>query len=256
MNIENSLLKNLKVLYVEDEQEVIQQMSYFLKKRVGQLLIAENGQRALGLFKENLPDLIISDLKMPVMDGMAMAREIRKISDTPIIITTAFSDQDIILKAVDLGIDNYLIKPINVREMIAVMEKTAVKIFRNRGSLALVRSKALSSEEKLRLEESIKNAVAKFVKERTGKGPQTVKAFIRAEIIEIEISDAFTKMERSLLACSKNVSIVKYNREMFYQDYQGEMSALLYEILQWEVKLNSVEIHVEKDLNKLKFAIS
>ncbi|GAB6087608.1 Na-translocating system protein MpsC family protein [Alkaliphilus crotonatoxidans] len=256
MDINNSLLKNLKVLYVEDEPEVIQQMGFFLKKRVGQLLIAENGQRGLELFKENLPDLIISDLKMPVMDGLTMAREIRSISDVPVIITTAFADLDVILKAVDIGIDNYLIKPINVREMVAVMEKAAKKILRNRGALAMIKSKALSSEEKVHLEERIKNAVAKFVKDRTGKGPKTVKAFIRADIIEIEIIEAFTKLEKALLEYSKNTSIVKYNREIFYQDHEAEMVKLLLEILQWNVKLISVDVNVENDLNRLKFTIS
>lgn len=120
----------------------------------------------------------------------------------------------------------------------------------------MIKSKALSSEEKVHLEERIKNAVAKFVKDRTGKGPKTVKAFIRADIIEIEIIEAFTKLEKALLEYSKNTSIVKYNREIFYQDHEAEMVKLLLEILQWNVKLISVDVNVENDLNRLKFTIS
>lgn len=255
MSVENSLLKNLKVLYVEDEQEVIQQMSFFLKKRVGKLIVAENGREGLQLFKEYLPDLIISDLKMPIMDGMTLTREIRKTSDIPIIITTAFSDKDIILKAVDLGIENYILKPIDVRELVHVMEKAAVKILRNRGTLKMIRNKALSNEEKVNLEDKIKNALAKFIKDKTGKGPQNVKAFIHVDVLEIEITDAFTKMEKALLSHEKNVSIVKYNREIFYQDFEAEMIDLITEILHWELKLDSIEINIHEDTNRLKFVI-
>ncbi|SNS59355.1 Uncharacterized conserved protein [Anaerovirgula multivorans] len=253
MSIDNSLLKNLKVLYVEDELEVIQQMSFFLKKRVGKLIVAENGMEGLELFKEHLPDLILTDLKMPDMDGMAMAKEIRKISDVPIIIATAFSDKEIILKAVDLGIDNYVLKPIDVRELVNVMEKTAIKILRNKGTLLRVRNTALSIEEKNRLEENIKNTFAKFIKEKTGKGPQNVKVFIHGDGLEVEITDAFTKMEKTLLENEKNISIVKYNREIFYKDSEKALANFLRETLKWESRLITIEVETLKDINRLKF---
>lgn len=253
MSIDNSLLKNLKVLYVEDETEVIQQMSFFLKKRVGKLIVAENGKKGLELFKEHLPDLILTDLRMPIMDGMAMAKEIRKTSDVPIIIATAFSDKEIILKAVDLGIDNYVLKPIDVRELVSVMEKAAVKVLRNRGTLLRVRNTTLSIEEKNRVEENIKNAFAKFIKEKTGKGPQNVKAFIYGDGLEIEVFDALTKMERTLLENEKNISIVKYNREIFYKDSEKQLAIFLKATLQWESKLTTVDVDALNDVDRLKF---
>ncbi|AOT70981.1 response regulator [Geosporobacter ferrireducens] len=251
----NNLLKNLKVLYVEDEEEVMEQMSFFLKKRTGRLITAKNGKNGLEEFKLNRPDLIISDLKMPVMDGIAMAREIRKISDVPIIITTAFSEKDIILKAVDVGIEKYLVKPLDARELVTAMESIAVKIFRNRGELLEVRNKVFSKEEKLMIEDNIKNAIAKFIKEKTGKGPKNVKAFLHGLTLEIEILEAFTKLEKALLEKEKNISIVRYNREVFYKDYEEAMRDSIKAFFPWEIRLESVEIDVVDDKNRLYFSI-
>lgn len=255
MGIESNLLKSLKVLYVEDEEEVLEQMQFFLKKRVGRLITAQNGKEGIASFKENFPDMVISDLKMPVMDGISMARELRKVSDVPIIITTAFSDQDMILKAVDVGIEKYIIKPLDAKELLEVMEKIAVKILRNKGELLAVRNMALTKEDKLRIEEGIKNAMAKLIKEKTGKGPQNVKAFIHARTLEIEIVEVLTKMEKTLLEKEKNTSMVKYGREVFYKDHEEEMKHIVKEFVPWDIQLASIDMDFLNDKNRLKFTI-
>lgn len=255
MTIENGLLKNLKLLYVEDDQEVVQQMSFFLKKRVGKLIVAENGIDGLRLFKEHLPDLILSDLQMPGMDGIQMAKEIRKVSDIPIIISTAFSEKDIILKAVDLGIENYIVKPIDVRELVKVLNKTAIKIHRIKGTLLKLRNQQLLPEEKVKAEENLKNAFAKIIKDKSGKGPQNVKAFIHGEILEVEIIDSFTRLEKTLLENEKNNSIVIFNREVFYKDSEVDFKKIFQEALQGDIILSSVEIDGSKDITRLEFVI-
>ncbi|MBB6215235.1 YesN/AraC family two-component response regulator [Anaerosolibacter carboniphilus] len=255
MGIESNLLKSLKVLYVEDEEEVLEQMQFFLKKRVGRLITAQNGKEGIASFKENFPDMVISDLKMPVMDGISMARELRKVSDVPIIITTAFSDQDMILKAVDVGIEKYIIKPLDAKELLEAMEKISVKILRNKGELLAVRNMALTKEDKLRIEEGIKNAMAKLIKEKTGKGPQNVKAFIHARTLEIEIVEVLTKMEKTLLEKEKNTSMVKYGREVFYKDHEEGMKRIVKEFVPWDIQLASIDMDFLNDKNRLKFMI-
>ncbi|WP_051569358.1 Na-translocating system protein MpsC family protein [Alkaliphilus transvaalensis] len=253
MNLDRSLLKNIKVLYIEDDPEVLQQMSFFLKKRVGKLIIGQNGKEGFQLFKEHLPDIVLSDLNMPIMDGMCMIREIRRVSDVPIIISTAYSDKEVILKMVDLGIDNYLVKPIDVRQLMEVIEKTSAKILKKRGNILLLRDKALSSEEKLLLEEDIKNAIARFIKEKTGKGPENVKSFIYGDKLEVEIKNSFTKFEKVLAEKEKNISMVKYNREIFYRDMEKDFVNIITEIIEGNFKLASVEIDVKKDNHFLEF---
>lgn len=255
MSISNNLLKHMKVLYVEDEEDVLEQMTFFLKKRVGKLVTAKDGKQGLKEFKDSMPDIVISDLKMPVIDGIGMAREIRKISDVPILITTAFSDKEVILKAVDIGIDNYIVKPFDMEDFIEVMKKTAVKVLRSRGELTAVRNKMLSKEEKIEVEENIKKALSKFIKCKTGKGPKTVKAFIHSKILEVEIIEVFTKMEKALLEKEKNRAIIKYSRDTFYSDHEENMKEIIKEFLPWELKLEDIKIDVLEDKNTLKFTL-
>ncbi|MBS4538409.1 DUF2294 family protein [Clostridium sp. D2Q-11] len=255
MPLESSLLKNIKVLYVEDEEEILEQMLFFLKKRVGKLIVAQNGKEGLEAFKEDRPDIIISDLKMPIMDGLSMAREIRKISDVPIIITTAFSDKEIILKAVDVGIENYIVKPIDARELTEVLRKTAIKVLKDKGRLLAVRNKVLTKEDKIGIEEQIKNAIGKFIKDRTGKGPQNIKAFIHSNVLEIEVLGTLTRMEKTLLELDKNKSIIKYNREILYRDHEEQMKEIIKEYLIWDIKLDSIEVDLSDDKTLLKFEI-
>ncbi len=255
MSIDNGLLKNLKLLYVEDDKDVVQQMSFFLKKRVGRLMVAENGAEGLEMFKKHMPDLILSDLQLPGMDGINMVKEIRQVSDVPIIISTAFSEKDIILRAVDLGIENYIVKPIDIRELMRVMNKAAIKIHRSKGTLVKLRNQSLLPEEKLRAEENIKNAFARIIKDRSGKGPQNLKAFIHGDILEIEITDSLTKFERTLLENEKNTAIVVFNREVFYKDCGASFKGVYQELLQGDLMLTSILIDTQKDVTSLEFII-
>ena len=106
-------LSHLRVLYVEDEPLIREALSRFLRRRVGTLYEAENGERGLEVFMAERPDLVITDIRMPKIDGLEMSERIRKIDpDVPIVITTAFNDESYFLRAIDAGIDKFLKKPI------------------------------------------------------------------------------------------------------------------------------------------------
>ena len=112
-------LKELKVLYVEDDQATAEELSQFLKRRVGKVYVARDGQQGLELFEENKPDIIIADLFLPKIGGIEMVKAIRsKGFETPVIITSAVSDSNVILSAVDAGILKYLLKPIRTTELL------------------------------------------------------------------------------------------------------------------------------------------
>jgi YesN/AraC family two-component response regulator len=72
-----NLLIKYKVLYVEDDEMQRENLKIFLKRRVGKLYMAENGKEGFKVFEEQNPDIIITDLKMPVMDGIEMSKKIR-----------------------------------------------------------------------------------------------------------------------------------------------------------------------------------
>lgn len=122
-------VKSLTVLYVEDDFDVREQLSQFLKRRVSRLLLAENGQEGLNSYRVHRPDLIITDILMPIMDGLEMSREIRKIDqEVPIIVTTAFEQTNYLLRSIEIGIDKYIVKPINTDLLTNTIHDCAARI--------------------------------------------------------------------------------------------------------------------------------
>lgn len=117
--------KTVKLLYVEDDEDIRVNIERLLRRRFEHVIVKENGLEGLNSFKEDNPDIIISDILMPKMTGHQMAEEIRKINeDIPIIFTTAHSDSDHLLKAIELGITHYVIKPIDREKLFQALEKS------------------------------------------------------------------------------------------------------------------------------------
>jgi len=117
MNInrqDQNYLKELKVLYVEDDEDTRKQFSEFLGRPVGTLITAANGVEGLDAFIRHSPDIVVTDILMPQMDGLTMSVKIRDISPTvPIIAVTAFEQTDYLMRAINIGIDKYVTKPVN-----------------------------------------------------------------------------------------------------------------------------------------------
>ena len=106
-------LKNLTLLYVEDEPLIRQNAVEYLSRICDNVLEAKNGMEALEVYKKHEPHIIISDIKMPKMNGLEMAEEIRRTDkETPIIIATAHTEVEYLLKAVELQLIKYIVKPI------------------------------------------------------------------------------------------------------------------------------------------------
>lgn len=121
------VLLNIKVLFVEDEPVVREEAGIFLRKRCQSVYIAENGKEGLDLFLSKKPDIVITDIKMPLMDGIELSKKIKEISPaTPIIITTAFSEVSYLIKAIEIGIDCYLQKPVLGESLVEALYKLAL----------------------------------------------------------------------------------------------------------------------------------
>ncbi len=112
-------LKDITLLYVEDEQELCELMSDFLEDEVKTLLIAKDGEEGLKMFNQHNPDIVMSDIYMPKIDGISMSEQIKKSSpEKPIIMITAFTNPDDMKRAIEIGIDYYISKPIQNQEQI------------------------------------------------------------------------------------------------------------------------------------------
>lgn len=115
---ERAALTDISLLYVEDEVTVRANFTDFFAHRVGELFVAEDGEAGLALFEAHRPDVVISDVRMPKMDGLRMAEAIKRIDrEVCIIITSAFNDQTYLLDAIETGISRYVLKPIR-RELL------------------------------------------------------------------------------------------------------------------------------------------
>ena len=119
------------VLYVEDEELTRAAVSAPLGRRVKTLLQAKNGKEGLELFRLHRPGIVITDIRMPAMDGLTMAREIKALDEkTQIIVTTAHNDTRYFLDAIDIGIDRYVLKPIDHEKLFSGLEKCMATINR------------------------------------------------------------------------------------------------------------------------------
>lgn len=125
-----TLLKDISLLYVEDDDDARLAFAELLKRKVGVLYTASNGKEGLALFKKHMPDLVLTDLAMPVMGGLAMAEAIRKLKcDVPVIIITAYNEQDFFMKAIEIGIDKYVMKPVDINILLDTLVKSAADQF-------------------------------------------------------------------------------------------------------------------------------
>ena len=109
----------LKILVVDDEISVTELISYNLQKAHYEVLVAHDGESALQIARESLPDLILLDLMLPKIDGLDVCRELRKSSQVPIIMVTARGEETDRVIGLELGADDYLCKPFSMRELLA-----------------------------------------------------------------------------------------------------------------------------------------
>lgn len=103
------------ILYVEDEKGIRDELSEVLENFCEHLYVADDGFQGLKQFKKHNPSIVITDIKMPTMDGVEMSKKIREIDDKArIVFTTAFSDVDFFQEAIELQVNGYILKPISL----------------------------------------------------------------------------------------------------------------------------------------------
>ncbi len=111
-----------KVLVVDDDLNIVKLIKLYLEKEDYTVCTANDGEEALQAFKAEAPDIIILDIMMPKLDGNSVCREIRKTSDVPIIMLTAKGETFDKVLSLELGADDYIVKPFEPKELIARMK--------------------------------------------------------------------------------------------------------------------------------------
>jgi len=114
----------MKILVVDDEEGARELFSTILTDEGYEVTLADDGKEALTLFKNTPFNLVITDIKMPVMDGLQLLQEIRKSgSKTDVIMVTAYGEVESYLKAMSLGAAEYINKPIRIKELKRIVYK-------------------------------------------------------------------------------------------------------------------------------------
>lgn len=117
--MKKKILKELKVLLVEDEQSLANGLKSAIGDNFFSFLLAHDGEEGINLYKKIKPDIIISDISMPKIGGLEMAKLIRDEDvKIPIIMISALSDKDKLLSAIDIGVTKYFIKPFDPDELL------------------------------------------------------------------------------------------------------------------------------------------
>jgi len=126
--MQEEILKELRILYVEDEDDVRRNAVEYLSRISKEVLQASNGKEAIKVWMDEQPDIIITDISMPVLNGLDMARYIRsKDKDVQIIVATAYTDTDYLMQAVELNLVKYLVKPITKEKLLLALQQSIQK---------------------------------------------------------------------------------------------------------------------------------
>jgi two-component system response regulator ResD len=108
-----------KILVIEDEDGIIHLITLYLKGAGYEVVVAKDGADGLAMHAREHPDLVILDIMLPAIDGFEVCRRIRAWSTTPILMLTARSGEEDRIAGLDLGADDYLVKPFNPRELVS-----------------------------------------------------------------------------------------------------------------------------------------
>ncbi len=133
---------NQTVLIVDDEENICELIRLYVEKEGYRAIIATNGQEAMDKFRVEKPDMILLDIMLPIKDGWQVCREIRAIDDTPIIMLTAKGETFDKVLGLELGADDYMVKPFEPKELLArmkaVFRRTAGRVEEEEGDKEIV----------------------------------------------------------------------------------------------------------------------
>jgi len=196
------------ILIIEDEIELTRVLSSYLEQANFQVITAEQGDVGLSLWSQKKPDLVILDLNLPGMDGLDIAREIRKKADTPIIMVTARVEETDRLIGLELGADDYITKPFSPREVVARVRAVLRRAGTTQESHDLLRQGSLEIDlighQVTRNDERIALTPTEFTLLEI-MASQPGRVFTRLQLLEASQDAAYEGYERTIDAHIKNL---------------------------------------------------
>jgi len=243
--------EGLTLLYVEDEPLLQEEVATYLRRRVGTLLLASNGREALQIYNQHLVDAVMTDLLMPEMDGMHLLSEIRATNnEIPFVIATAINDFKTMQQAIQLGVTRFLIKPFqteHIDEALSAIKQKLIQPLTSpiTESLSISWSKAQLGKTEAEL--------AKLIKDTSSKGPSRVTLNCCANLTEVVIHGAYTKMEHTLLENSENERFINFYRETYYRHLEVHLKRILNANLSKHNQLITISCNAKRQMDILKW---
>ena len=196
------------ILIIEDEPELVQVLRTYLERAGYRVLTAYKGDSGLAAWQNNRPDLVILDLNLPGMDGLDVARAIRRQADTPIIMVTARVEETDELIGLELGADDYIAKPFSPRAVVARVRSTLRRVQAPREAARQIRLQDLEidlaahqvkrSGQPLELTPTEFNLLVALAE-------QPGRVFSRLQLLEAAQGEAYEGYERTIDAHIKNL---------------------------------------------------
>ena len=126
-------MNNKTILVVEDEASIAEVVSLYLKRAGYHVQIAPDGRQALNILEKQIPDFVILDLMLPEVDGLALTRWLRDRSDVPIIMLTARREEIDRIAGLEMGADDYVVKPFSPQELVSRVRAVMRRLGREQG---------------------------------------------------------------------------------------------------------------------------
>jgi len=203
------------ILIIEDEPELVKVLKSYLEQAGFKVLAAYRGDSGLSTWEYKRPDLVILDLNLPGMDGLDVAREIRRKGDTPIIMLTARVEEMDQLIGLELGADDYITKPFSPRVVVARVRALLRRSTASPTPAQVLRVSDLEIDQEAhtvtRSGEQIELTPTEFSL-LTTLASQPGRAFTRLQLLESALGNAYEGYERSIDAHIKNLR-AKIERE-------------------------------------------
>lgn len=194
---------DLNLLYVEDDLEMLEKMGMLFENFFSSVTLASNGKEALDIYKKNSIDIVLSDIHMPEMNGLEMAKIIKK--DNPeqaIVFLTAFDDTNYLIDSIDMCIDGYILKPFTIDQVSEVFFRVSKSIYLSK--------KELDYKKELEKELAKKTSELEQSKQHLEKQKNRLEAIFQTSKDGIAILD----LESNFLDCNDAyLNMTGFNRE-------------------------------------------
>lgn len=200
-----------KILVVDDEPQIVKVLSAYLERASFRVITAANGKVALLQFSKENPDFVILDLNLPELDGLDVCREIRRKSNVPILMLTARVEEADRLIGLELGADDYVVKPFSPREIVArvrtIFRRTSASDTADASLIQVGQLTVDLDKHVVTLNGKIINLTPTEFDILVVLARQPKRVFSRLQIMEQAQGDAFEGYERTIDAHIKNLRL-------------------------------------------------